>query len=111
MNHKAKALIDLQSLEFRMKQQRRQVVSKHTAAIARLRSEVGPQLLHQYETRKRRYGATSVVPIRGELCSGCRISLCLGTRRRAYTVVTECEHCARLLYNPAKRRRLRIEIV
>ena len=110
MDDKAKALVDLQTLEFSKKRQKKQNVSNHTKMIQVLRSRVGALLLRQYENRKYRYGSNSIVPVRGNLCSGCQIWVSLGTRRRAYTHVTECEHCARLLYNPARRKRLRIEI-
>lgn len=111
MNDKAKALVNLQNLEFSLEQGKQQPVSKQTAAIKRLRAHISSDLLSQYDTRKRRYGASSVVPVQGNLCSGCRISLSLGTRQRAYASVTECEHCARLVYNPARKRRLKIEIL
>lgn len=111
MNDKAKDLIHLQNLEFAVREEKQQPVPNKTAAIDRLRSHINPQLLSQYDSRKRRYGGSAVVPIQGNACSGCRISLSLGTRRRAYTAITECEHCARLLYNPERRRRLKIEIL
>ena len=111
MNEKAKALVTLQNLEFSSRRSQKEPVKPEVGTIEHLRSRVGSQLLRQYENRKRRYGATSVVPIRGDLCSGCHISLSLGTRRRAFSEVTECDHCARLVYNPARRRRLRIEVM
>ena len=110
MDEKAKALVDLQQMEFAAKKEKQQSVSNRTEAVERLRTRIGSQLLRQYETKKRRYGGQSIVPVRGNLCSGCHISLSLGTRRRAYSEVTECDHCARLIYNPARKRRLKIEI-
>ena len=110
MDEKAKDLVNLQHLEFASRRQQVPEVHNRENAIEQLRSRIGSQLLRQYDHKKRRYGASSIVPIRGNLCSGCQISLSLGTRRRAYNTITECEHCSRLLYNPSRRRRLKIEI-
>jgi predicted nucleic acid-binding Zn-ribbon protein len=106
MENSIKQLVHLQNLEFRANGSRRKLTE-----IAHLRSDIAEQILRKYDTRKRRYGARSVVPIEGVVCSGCQMALSLGTRRRAHQQLTECEHCARLLYNPTRIQRIRAEIV
>ena len=79
-------------------------------AIRRLRARVSAQVLKEYDIRKRRYGASSVVAIEGDICTGCQVHLSLKTQRQARYRVIECEHCGRLIYNPSRCQRLCIEI-
>jgi predicted nucleic acid-binding Zn-ribbon protein len=110
MDTAAKTLVDLQSMEFPQSVEQQQDVAFQTR-LRRLRSRLTGDILHKYETRKRRYGATSVVPVRRGICTGCQVALCLKTRRNVDHGVTECEHCGRLLYSSSTRRRkLRLEI-
>ncbi len=110
MNASAKALVNLQALEFAPVEEHQQVVADETT-IRRLRARISGDLLRKNEIRKPRYGATSVVPVRRGTCSGCQISVSLRTRRSADQAITECEHCARLVYaSSPRRKRLRIEI-
>lgn len=106
MENSIKKLVHLQTLEFKANGSRR----KQTE-IKNLRLDIAEPILRKYDTRKRRYGARSVVPIEGVVCSGCQMALTLGTRRRAHQQITECEHCARLVYNPTRIQRIRAEIV
>lgn len=108
MNERGKALLNLHALEFK-KDAKKKADAK--AKIERLRRKVDSSLLRKYEIRKPNYGASSIVPIRGRFCTGCWVSLSLSTRLRAHETLTECEHCARLLYNPARRNRVKMEIL
>jgi len=110
MNTQTKALVDLHYLEFRGRRSERGRARALEGKIARLRRRAGHALLHKYEIRKPNYGASCIVPIRGRFCSGCWVALSLQMRRRAYNQLTECEHCARLLYNPSRPKRLRMEV-
>jgi len=112
LNAMTRALLNLQTLEFEPRPpiRRTRTARAGVPRIQRLRSRVSAQVLREYDSRKRRYGARSLVPIRKDSCTGCQVRLSLRTRRRALERVTECEHCARLLYNPSRRRRLVMEI-
>jgi predicted nucleic acid-binding Zn-ribbon protein len=112
-NTSAKTLLNLQSLEFTSepaveKQERANVFIE---SIHRLRSSLSIQVLEQYDFRKQRYGSNSVVPVKDGACSGCHVALSTHTQDIAKDHVVECEHCGRLLYNPERRRRVKLEIV
>ena len=114
MNKTTRTLLNLQALEF--EPPRATPVDPDTPpifwpAIQRLRSRVTAQVLREYDTRKRRFGAQSIVPIRKDSCTGCQVRLSVKTQRLARERVTECEHCARLIYNPSRsRQRLMLEL-
>ena len=112
MNTTTKALLSLQSYEFRTegKAQRAKVDSKAVATIMRLRAKLPMQVLHEYDYRKHHFGAYSVVPVENGICSGCQIMLSQRTLRASYHRLTECEHCGRLVYNSARPRRVRLEV-
>ncbi|MBN1868357.1 hypothetical protein JW916_13810 [Candidatus Sumerlaeota bacterium] len=112
MNATTQALLDLQVLEFAKETRNRIRRRRERAcrAVARLRRRIPIQVLREYDTRKRRFGSNSLVPVEGDICSGCRVALSRRTLHDSSVRPTECEHCARLLYNPTRRRRLRLEI-
>ena len=113
MNTTTRTLLNLQALEFEPPRQSPADPEPGIfwPAIQRLRSRVTTQVLREYDTRKRRYGAHSLVPIHEDSCTGCQVRLSVKTRRLALERVTECEHCARLLYNPSRpRQRMMLEL-
>lgn len=107
MNTGTKNLLSLQSMEFveLRGRGRRKTIEEKTSAIKKLRNRLTSQVLHNYDVRKRRFGADSVVPVNASVCSGCHIAVSLHTWRQAQAeTVVECEHCARLVYSPTKHR-------
>jgi predicted nucleic acid-binding Zn-ribbon protein len=111
MNMKTRNLLNLQSLEFTPEEvSKRKVREGLFKTIRRLRSGLSMQVLREYDFRKKRYGSRCVVPVRDGICTGCQVTLSLRTRRMAKCRITECEHCGRLLYNPERRRPLRLEV-
>lgn len=113
MNTNTKALLNLQSLEFNEaeRQKEESVTQIFIESIKRLRSALSIQVLEKYDFRKQRYGSNSVVPVKDGACSGCHVELSSRTIRIAQNHIVECEHCGRLLYNPERRRRVKMEIV
>ena len=112
MQAATKALLSLQDCEFQEetgKGRSRETRDLRTA-IRRLRSRLSVQILHEYDHRKEHFGASSVVPVVGEMCSGCHVKLSQRTVRLSHYGLTECEHCGRLVYNPARQRRIRLEV-
>ena len=112
MNSTTKALLDLQTLEF-PKEARKRIRTRRSRGfreIVRLRRRIPIQVLKEYDSRKRRYGAHSLVAVDGEICSGCQVALSRRTIHDSSLKLAECEHCARLLYNPTRHKKLRIEI-
>lgn len=106
MDSKTKTLVDLQSLEFSGNEPKNK-----TRQMETLRKNADHSLLAKYEIRKRQYGGRSIVPMRGNCCSGCWLQQSQQTRSRAHSQVLECDHCGRLLFDPTKRKHLKIEIV
>lgn len=110
MTPELKALLTLQSMEFSPGSPRQKHVRNEEARKRRLRKRVGKRLVLAYERRKPNYGSATVVSVRGEFCSGCWIRLSRQVLCRAYHGLTQCDHCARLLYNPTAPRRIRLEV-
>jgi len=110
MDTNMKALLNLQSLEFSSKMPPVRGRNGLKQSIDRLRRILSIQVLREYDFRKRRYGASCVVPMDNGICTGCQVALSVRTRRLAKHHVTECEHCGRLLYNPERHRRMQVEI-
>lgn len=106
MNSRAQALVNLHLLEYSGKE-----LTSKAGRIRALRIDAGHTLLAKYETRKKYYGAGSVVPLHGNCCSGCWVAQSQQTRLRAHDQVLECDHCGRLLYDPAKRNVLKVVII
>ena len=110
MDTNTRALLNLQSMEFPQRQPPHRGAANQTR-MRMVRKDIAIQVLREYETRKRRYGSTSLVPIRQDACTGCQVAVSLRTRLRARSKITECEHCARLLYSPMRKHRpVRIEV-
>lgn len=111
-NAMTKALLDLQSLEFPAAGRNLEGVNRLRVneTIQRLRSRVSSDLLHEYDSRKRRYEGTSIVQIANERCTGCQVKVSLRTRRDAEDHLTECEHCGRLIYDTHRHKPIKIEI-
>jgi predicted nucleic acid-binding Zn-ribbon protein len=110
MTPELKALLTLQSMEFSLGNSRQRLVGDKGAKRRRLRKLAGKTLVLAYERRKPNYGGASVVSVRGEFCSGCRIRLSRQVLHRAYHGLTQCDHCARLLYNPTAPQQVRLEV-
>ena len=111
VHSRTKALLNLQTLEFSQDRQRRNGMSgRRIASIKRLRADLSIQVLREYDFRKQRYGSRCVVPIERGICTGCQVTPSLQTNRAAQYQIVECEHCGRLLYNPERHRRLKIEV-
>ena len=115
MNTTTKTLLSLQTLEFQPGFEERRSSDSGTGngkahkAIQRLRGRLSMQILHEYDYRKVRFGAQSVVPVETECCSGCQVVLSRRTLRLAQGRLTECEHCGRLVYSLMRYHRLRLE--
>lgn len=106
----AKLLVALQDLDHMI----REVEDKETSAefegmgfsldgVEELRkardkitSRIKPQLLNRYQRVSRNYART-VVPVAGELCTGCFARVPTSFRYEKNAVVT-CENCGRMLY-------------
>ena len=112
MQTATKALLSLQDCEFREETEKDRSQARRClhATIHRLRSRLSVQILREYDHRKEHFGASSVVPVKGEMCSGCHVKLSQRTVRLSHYGLTECEHCGRLVYNPARKRRIRLEV-
>ena len=65
-------------------------------ARAELAEQIKPQLLNRYERVSKNY-ARSVVPVVGELCTGCFTKVPTSFRYEKNAVVA-CENCGRILY-------------
>jgi len=112
MNSATRALLNLQSLEFAEAQPEHALVvgGGLSGAVSKLRARVSKQTLLRYDSRKRRYGAHSVVPMKRGICTGCRVAVSRATRKAAEQGLVECEHCGRLLYSTSHHRPLRLEV-
>ena len=112
-NTNARSLLNLQTLEFTNEQavEKQERTNVFIESIRRLRSSLSIQVLEQYDFRKQRYGSNSVVAVKDGACSGCHVELSVRTQSIAKEHVVECEHCGRLLYNPERRKRVKLEIV
>ena len=112
LNAKFKALLKLQAVEFSQsnqdasKQEREKIEEK----LEKLRSKISAQLLKEYDLRKQKFKGDCVVPLRSGVCSGCCISVSQRTLRLAEGRMTECEHCGRLVFNPARHKPLHVEV-
>lgn len=64
------------------------------------KAKVPPRLLATYEDLRARKGGTAVARVRGNTCSGCRISIpdALRSRALAGVVVAQCPSCERILH-------------
>jgi predicted nucleic acid-binding Zn-ribbon protein len=65
-------------------------------ARAELAQQVKPQLLNRYQRVSKSY-ARSVVPVVGDLCTGCFTKVPTSFRYEKNVVMT-CESCGRILY-------------
>ncbi len=65
-------------------------------ARTELTEQIKPQLLNRYERVSKRY-ERSVVPVIGELCTGCFTKVATSFRYEKNAVVA-CENCGRILY-------------
>jgi predicted nucleic acid-binding Zn-ribbon protein len=112
MQTATKALLSLQDCEFQEEtgRSRSRATRDLRTTIQRLRSRLSVQILREYDLRKEHFGAFSVVPVIGEMCSGCHINLSQRTVRLSHYGLTECEHCGRLVYNLGRQRRIRLEV-
>jgi hypothetical protein len=112
LNAKFKALLKLQAVEFSQsnqgasKQEREKIEEK----VEKLRSKITAQLLKEYDLRKQKFKGDCAVPLRSGVCSGCCISVSQRTLRLAEGRMTECEHCGRLVFNPARHKPLHVEV-
>ena len=70
-----------------------------TAEMEQKKDAVDSILIGKYEKARQHFG-TPVVPIAGEKCSGCNMSLpVIMLRQLQPDDLAECENCGRLLYN------------
>lgn len=106
MKSGTKHILQLQSLEFAINgfAGREKSREEKLEAIEKYRRKVSIQDLRRYDSRKRKFGSESIVPLQGNLCSGCRVTVSRATQRLAQAgSIAECEHCGRLLYEPSRR--------
>lgn len=68
--------------------------------IDRCKAEIDPSVLAKYEQLKRRYGATAIVEVNGNICMGCRMALPSIKMNRLKSGVAFCESCGRMLFHP-----------
>ncbi len=61
------------------------------------KSKVPPRALPMYEDLRRRKGGMAVARIVGPNCSGCRITIPDGIRKRAFGDIVQCPNCERIL--------------
>lgn len=68
--------------------------------LEQIRKDVDPALFQRYEKVKQHYAAP-IVPVIGDKCSGCNMSLPMVMLKRlnAPDAVLECENCGRILYS------------
>lgn len=73
-------------------------ISELQDARANLAKRIKPQLLNRYERLSRSYGR-AVVPVTGNLCLGCFVTLPTSypSLKTKNTLLT-CENCGRILY-------------
>jgi uncharacterized protein len=96
-------LRDAQDPEFAKQEERLGLLRENVKHLERTRrrlaSRVDGQLLRTYERMSRKFSRV-VVPIEGNVCVGCRMSLPTSARtRNAPTATIEnCENCGRILY-------------
>lgn len=110
MNNTTRALLSLQALEFTETATSTKAPSRLARAVSRLRGRVSKQILSRYDSRKRRYGANSVVPLKRGICTGCQVSVSRKTRTSSEKGLVECEHCGRLVYSTGRHRPLNLEV-
>ena len=112
MNVSTETILSLQAYEFSLNASPSLGLThgKLAAKVDELRSRLPGQILHAYDTRKRRFGAGSVVPIENGVCTGCCVMLSQRTLRLSYSQLIECEHCGRLVYSANRRRRVQFEV-
>jgi len=94
------ALVRLHDLETRRSFSSPEELDRAKREIERCRAEIPAVVLEAYATRKARYGATAVVPIVKNTCSGCHISLPKSGVEEIAEDVHVCDHCNRLIYDP-----------
>ena len=59
--------------------------------------KVPPRALHMYDDLRRRKGGMAVARIVGPNCSGCRVTIPDGMRKRAFADLVQCPNCERIL--------------
>lgn len=61
---------------------------------------LNPRALHLYEDVRRRRGGNAIARIQGGVCSGCRITIPEGLRKRAFSsdALAQCPNCERILH-------------
>ena len=102
----AKAVAQLEAIWERDQQDLRRESKRLGDLIARVqrrrdeqKARLAPRSLHVYEDVRRRKGGLAIVQVRGGVCSGCRIMIPEGLRKRAWTsdVPAQCPNCERIL--------------
>ncbi len=60
---------------------------------------INPRALHLYEDVRRRRGGNAIARVQGGVCSGCRIAIPEGLRKRAFSsdALAQCPNCERIL--------------
>lgn len=73
------------------------------AELAEIAKEADPAIFEKYKRAAKHY-PDALVPVTADKCSGCKMSIPLGTLKKLeqedYTV--ECENCGRVMYRPAE---------
>jgi predicted nucleic acid-binding Zn-ribbon protein len=112
MNTATRTLLSLQSCEFSPDGTAQAGNKPHKLSdeIQKLRRRLSIQILHEYDLRKQHFGGESVVAVEHGLCTGCHVRVSQRTTRLAQERLTECEHCGRLLFSNARRKRIHLEI-
>jgi len=72
------------------------------AELAVIEKEADPELLAKYKKAHVHF-ADALVPIEGEKCGGCKMSIPMATLKKleAADATLECENCGRVMYKPA----------
>ncbi|MDO4493835.1 MAG: C4-type zinc ribbon domain-containing protein [Clostridia bacterium] len=77
-------------------------IAEIDAELAEIAKDCDAQLLEKYKRAAKHY-PDALVPVDHEKCSGCKMSIPLGTLKKleAEGFTIECENCGRVLYSPA----------
>jgi predicted nucleic acid-binding Zn-ribbon protein len=76
-----------------------ETIAKQESALQKARAQVDPKLVARYAAARKHF-SMPVVPVAGQKCSGCNMSLPVLMIRHlsAEGEIAECENCGRLLY-------------
>ena len=102
----ARAVARLEAIWERDQQDLRRESKRLAELIARMeqkregqQSHLTPRSLQLYEDVRRRRGGMAVAHLRGGVCTGCRVMIPEGLRKRAYATdaLAQCPNCERIL--------------